>query len=243
MTLHNPDRRTQETQVRGCRLCHIIEISMSAADPASPLLDNLKHQDEVFISAFSILQAAINERAFPVASVAVTYRGTLVARKALGHFTYEASSGEPKAGAPFLASLARSGRGAVTPSTLFDLASLTKVVATTPMAMLLYERGLLDLDTPVSAIVPEFTQDAKKDPRRHEVTLRQLLAHSSSHKSRNPRPIQRHRIHPPRYRSGTSGRRISRPFLPARNLRPTSHAQHHLQSPTGNPRTNPSNPR
>jgi CubicO group peptidase (beta-lactamase class C family) len=179
MTLHNPDRRTQETQVRGCRLCHIIEISMSAADPASPLLDNLKHQDEVFISAFSILQAAINERAFPVASVAVTYRGTLVARKALGHFTYEASSGEPKAGAPFLASLARSGRGAVTPSTLFDLASLTKVVATTPMAMLLYERGLLDLDTPVSAIVPEFTQDAKKDPRRHEVTLRQLLAHSS----------------------------------------------------------------
>jgi CubicO group peptidase (beta-lactamase class C family) len=67
----------------------------------------------------------------------------------------------------------------VTPSTLFDLASLTKVVAITPMAMLLYERGLLDLDAPVAAIVPEFISDAKKDSRRREVTLRMLLAHSS----------------------------------------------------------------
>ena len=45
--------------------------------------------------------------------------------------------------------------------------------------MLLYERGLLDLEAPVAAIVPEFTHDAEKDPRRHEVTLRMLLAHSS----------------------------------------------------------------
>jgi CubicO group peptidase (beta-lactamase class C family) len=74
----------------------------------------------------------------------------------------------------------------VTAATLFDLASVTKVVATTTMAMLLYERGLLDLDTPVAAIIPEFvsgagTPDArmKKDPRRQEVTLRMLLAHSS----------------------------------------------------------------
>jgi CubicO group peptidase (beta-lactamase class C family) len=47
------------------------------------------------------------------------------------------------------------------------------------MAMLLYERGLLDLDAPVSAIIPEFTTDPEKDPRRREVTLRMLLAHSS----------------------------------------------------------------
>jgi CubicO group peptidase (beta-lactamase class C family) len=46
------------------------------------------------------------------------------------------------------------------------------------MAMILYERGLLDLDAPVCTIVPEFTTDAK-DPRRKEVTLRQLLTHSS----------------------------------------------------------------
>ena len=44
------------------------------------------------------------------------------------------------------------------------------------MAMILYERGLLDLEAPVTAIVPEF---ATGDPRRREVTLGMLLAHSS----------------------------------------------------------------
>jgi CubicO group peptidase (beta-lactamase class C family) len=47
------------------------------------------------------------------------------------------------------------------------------------MAMILYERGLLDLDTPVAAITPEFTLTAEKDSRRSNVTLRMLLAHSS----------------------------------------------------------------
>jgi CubicO group peptidase (beta-lactamase class C family) len=68
----------------------------------------------------------------------------------------------------------------VTPASLFDLASLTKVIATTTVAMLLYERGLLDLDLPVMAIVPEFDAGTSpKDQRKQEVTLRMLLAHSS----------------------------------------------------------------
>lgn len=67
----------------------------------------------------------------------------------------------------------------VQPATLFDLASLTKVVATTPMAMLLHARGMLDLEAPVSAVVPEFLTDAAKDRRRSSVTFRMLLAHSS----------------------------------------------------------------
>jgi CubicO group peptidase (beta-lactamase class C family) len=44
------------------------------------------------------------------------------------------------------------------------------------MAMILYERGLLDLDIPINSIVGEFSGE---DPRRDEVTLRMLLAHSS----------------------------------------------------------------
>ena len=136
------------------------------------LLNAFEKQDQVLAPAFSILQEAITQQAFPAASIAITHQGRLVALKALGHFTY-------KVGAPLLASVARSGNYSVNPSTLFDLASLTKAVATTPMAMLLYERGLLDLDAPVSAIVPEFTHDPGKDSRRHEVTLRMLLAHSS----------------------------------------------------------------
>jgi len=158
-----------------------------AASTASPLLPAFERQDEVFARAFSILREAISEKAFPAASVAVTYRGKLLALKALGNCTYQEGRDfdlqppNPNAGAPLLASFARSGDFdfEVSPTTLFDLASLTKVVATTPMAMLLYEQGLLDLDAPVSAIVPEFNRDEEKDPRRHDVTLRMLLAHSS----------------------------------------------------------------
>ena len=127
----------------------------------TPLLNASADQDQVFASAFSVLQEAIAERAFPAASVEIAIHGRVIALKGFGRFTYESSS------AP------------VTPATLFDLASLTKVVATTPMAMLLYQRGLLDLDAPVAAVVPEFVSDAVKDPRRREVTFRMLLAHSS----------------------------------------------------------------
>jgi CubicO group peptidase (beta-lactamase class C family) len=64
----------------------------------------------------------------------------------------------------------------VAPDTLFDLASVTKVVATTTMAMILYERGLLELEAPVGGTIPEFLTG---DPHRSAVTFRMLLAHSS----------------------------------------------------------------
>ena len=69
----------------------------------------------------------------------------------------------------------------VTPATLFDVASVTKAVATTTMAAILYERGLLELDSPVVGTLPEFLADdcGQLDPRRHDVTFRMLLAHSS----------------------------------------------------------------
>ena len=129
--------------------------------PLTPLLDASEDQDHVFASAFAVLEEAIAERSFPAASVAIAVRRRLIAVKAFGRFTYESSA------------------QLVSPATLFDLASLTKVVATTPMAMLLYQRGLLDLDAPVGAVVPEFVCDAEKDLRRREVTFRMLLAHSS----------------------------------------------------------------
>jgi len=90
--------------------------------------------------------------------VAVTHNGKLLALRALGRFTYDPTSPQP------------------TSDTLFDIASLTKILATTAMAMILYERGLLDLEMPVISIVGEFSGE---DPRRDEVSLRMLLAHSS----------------------------------------------------------------
>ena len=112
----------------------------------------------MFASAFNVLRQGILEKAFPSTSVAITYRGRLVALKALGHFTYEESSTP------------------ITTGSIYDLASVSKVVATTTTAMLLYQRGLLDLNAPVIAVVPEF---ARNEPRCREVTFRMLLAHSS----------------------------------------------------------------
>jgi len=131
-------------------------------DPGfSFLARNFGEQEERFRKAFGILESAIAKHSFPGCSLAVTFRGELVACKALGRFTYDPASPE------------------VTSASLFDLASLTKVVATTAMAMILYERGLLDLEAPVAAIIPEFANFANSDARRREVTLRMLLAHSS----------------------------------------------------------------
>jgi CubicO group peptidase (beta-lactamase class C family) len=121
---------------------------------------NVVAQDDRFRDAFGILERAIAARAFPACSLAVTLGGELAAHKAFGRFTYDPASPQ------------------VTTSSLFDLASLTKVVASTAMAMILYERGLLDLEAPVTAIVPEFNS-AGDDSSRREVTLRMLLAHSS----------------------------------------------------------------
>jgi CubicO group peptidase (beta-lactamase class C family) len=126
------------------------------------LVQNFVAQDDRFRGAFGILEKAIADHAFPACSLAVVLRGELVAHKALGHFTYDPASPE------------------VSLASIFDLASLTKVVATTATAMILYERGLLDLEAPVTAIVPEFGGPfAAEDTRRHEVTLRMLLTHSS----------------------------------------------------------------
>ncbi len=112
----------------------------------------------MFPRTFAIVSRAIEQHAFPGAALSVTWRGTLVAFKGFGRFTYAPD-------AP-----------GITAETIFDLASVTKILATTPMAMILYERGLLDLDMPVQSVLPFF---GGADPRREEVTIRLLLAHAS----------------------------------------------------------------
>ena len=61
-----------------------------------------------------------------------------------------------------------------TVDTIFDAASLTKVVATTPSVWLLIERGKIELDAPVSRYIPEF-----RGGWRDEITIRHLLTHTS----------------------------------------------------------------
>lgn len=65
----------------------------------------------------------------------------------------------------------------MTVDTIFDLASLTKSLATATAIMALYEQGRVQLDEPVQTYLPDF--NPLDDPRRAQVTLRLLLTHTS----------------------------------------------------------------
>lgn len=106
---------------------------------------------------WQILRDGVAQRAFPGAATAVTLEGNVIALRGFGRLTYDASMPE------------------VTGETIFDVASLTKVMAATSMAMLLYERGVLDLEAPVVGVLPEFGGGGE----RSRVTARHLLAHTS----------------------------------------------------------------
>jgi beta-glucosidase-like glycosyl hydrolase/CubicO group peptidase (beta-lactamase class C family) len=103
----------------------------------------------------TLLSGAVHREAFPGAALAVGRAGVLVKLRGYGYHTYAAET-------------------PITPQSTYDLASLTKVVATTTAAMQLYEAGRLDLDAPVADFLPRFAQSGKS-----AVTVRNLLAHDS----------------------------------------------------------------
>lgn len=104
-----------------------------------------------------IIREAIATGATPGAALAIGRHGRLV--RLGGYGTLDWASGSP----------------AVSDSSIYDLASLTKVVATTTAAMLLVDEGRLDLDAPVAHYLPEWQAGQGKE----RVTVRHLLAHSS----------------------------------------------------------------
>ena len=108
---------------------------------------------------------AIQEGAFPGATLAAGLNGQAVFCSSFGHLTYSHLS--PK----------------VTSTTLFDIASITKVLSTTVMAMLLFERDLLELDVPLTHYLPEFKDGATVQRRfndnRNSITFRHLMTHTS----------------------------------------------------------------
>jgi beta-N-acetylhexosaminidase len=105
----------------------------------------------------SIISAHLIAGAAPGASLAVGRRGRLVRLR--GYGTVDR----------------RRGFDEVTDSTIYDLASLTKVVATTTALMMLYDDGMLRLDDPVKLHLPEW----KGTPAKEAVTIRHLLLHTS----------------------------------------------------------------
>jgi CubicO group peptidase (beta-lactamase class C family) len=132
-----------------------------------------------FAAAYRVLDEAIAAHAFPGCAFGVLAGGDTVLHGARGCFTYDEDS------------------HAVTPETVFDVASITKVVSTTASAMLLHQRGLLDLDTLLSDLLPGFIlRRAHRDLAR-EIKLRHLLAHNSGlpgyvdffHRDTNPEDL------------------------------------------------------
>jgi serine-type D-Ala-D-Ala carboxypeptidase len=112
-------------------------------------------------AARAVVERGIAERAFPGAAWGVLRRGEAVALEAAGRFTYDEDA------------------SAVLPETVFDLASVTKAAATTAAAMLLVDRGRLDLNARVGDILPGFVVGMDPGCGKERVTLRMLLAHTS----------------------------------------------------------------
>ncbi len=118
-------------------------MSPGSFDNGAELVDATGGQERRFADAFRLLHEAVRQKAFPGAALAVTVGDELLAWRGFGSFTYEADSPEVKR------------------ETVWDLASLTKPIATTSMAMLLFEQGKLKLDARVADLLPEFTAGAR----------------------------------------------------------------------------------
>ena len=109
-----------------------------------------------FAGAADVVQRGVEERAFPAAVVEVGTRGEMLWQQAFGRLDYEPDSAPTDT------------------STIFDLASLTKVIATTSLVMRLVERGALALNEPIRKWLAEW-----RGNDRENVTVRSLLTHSS----------------------------------------------------------------
>ena len=119
-------------------------------------------EDSQLRPAYEVVEKAIKDKATPGATLAVGFRGK-VAVHAFGKLSYDAKS------------------PAVKPTTMYDIASLTKVVATTTLVAKLAEGDFavpLDLDAKVERYLPEWASGPQPE-WRHRVTVRHLLTHTS----------------------------------------------------------------
>ncbi|HVX41921.1 MAG TPA: serine hydrolase domain-containing protein [Gemmatimonadaceae bacterium] len=131
---------------------HAVARSRYAAGARSEYLISPEQMD----SAVAAVEQAVDERVVPGAAVAIGDRSRILAVRAFGRIGW------------------RQADAAVTDSTMYDLASLTKAIATTSAVLLLVQDGRIHLDDPVQRWLPEF------DGRwKDQVTWRDLLTHSS----------------------------------------------------------------
>lgn len=146
---------------QGCT-SNLLRGAPPAPKPADP---SFRFNAEKLKELDATIELAIREQRMPGAMLWVEHRGS-VYQKVYGQRSLEPLT-EP-----------------MTEETIFDAASLTKVMATTPAIMLLVERGQLDLDAPVQRYIEEFRRGGKD-----EITVRQLMTHTSGLRAGlSPRP-------------------------------------------------------
>src|SRR5262252_2204769 len=134
----------------------ISSVSAATAQTAVPHRESPPKAVVQLPAVDAIINQAISDGNIPGAVLVVGHNGKVIYRKAYGIRALE-----PK-------------REPMTFDTIFDLASLTKVIATTTAVMQLVEQGEVRLNDPVAKYLPEFAQNGKDD-----ITVRQLLTHYS----------------------------------------------------------------
>jgi uncharacterized protein YbbC (DUF1343 family)/CubicO group peptidase (beta-lactamase class C family) len=136
--------------------------ALSAAPKAAPKPGVKTHRKGVPVSANefkpldAVIEDAIEQQQCPGAVLVVAHHGRVVYRKAYGMRSLEPT------------------REKMTLDTIFDIASLTKVTATTPAVLRMLQLGQIRLNDPVATYLPEFAQNGKES-----VTIRELLTHYS----------------------------------------------------------------
>ena len=130
-------------------------IDMEQSAPRRALAEEVGMRSSTQARIDSLVHASISGRAFPGAAVAVGRAGAVTWMEGYGYHTYERET-------------------PVTAHSQFDLASLTKVIATTTAVMKLYEVESIDLDAPLARYLPEFGAHGKEN-----VTVRQIMTHQS----------------------------------------------------------------
>jgi CubicO group peptidase (beta-lactamase class C family) len=135
-------------------LCGVVTMTLAAA-PA---------HGQSFAAIDAAVRDGIQKGIYPGAVVIIGRRDSLLYARGYGHFTWSLASPVPRPD-----------------STLWDIASITKVVSTAGVALRLVDQGKLDLEAPVRRYLPRFSGGPK-----NQVTVRMLLDHTSGLKSYVP---------------------------------------------------------
>jgi CubicO group peptidase (beta-lactamase class C family) len=132
----------------------ILSLLLLAAASAAPVA---RSESDPYAAVAALVERGIRQGVYPGAVVVIGRHDSVLYSRGFGHLTW-----------------ARNGPVPSPTTTLWDLASLTKVMATASSVMVLVDRGTVALDAPVARYLPRFTGDG-----RERITVRMLLDHTS----------------------------------------------------------------